>query len=140
MKQNSVLKIQSAVLAGMIFTMAGTLHAQNGTAGQNGASIPEQGVPAAKRSLPEQKGTASGQGSSQQKNGNAAPRQGTPAQTGSSSVSLPANQEPGLSESPTPEQESFLHKIIRIFFGPDSPPGPNRDVDTNISAGGAAGG
>jgi hypothetical protein len=39
----------------------------------------------------------------------------------------------------TPEDETFLCKMIRIFYGPDTPRGPNRDVDENISAGGAGG-
>jgi hypothetical protein len=40
---------------------------------------------------------------------------------------------------PIPENEGLLHKIIRILSGPDWC-GPDPDVDTNISAGGAAGG
>lgn len=39
----------------------------------------------------------------------------------------------------TPEQESLLCKAIRIFYGRDTPRGPNRDVEENISAGGAGG-
>jgi hypothetical protein len=39
----------------------------------------------------------------------------------------------------TPEDETFLCKMIRIFYGPDTPRGPNRDVEENISAGGAGG-
>ena len=37
-----------------------------------------------------------------------------------------------------PANESLRDKFIRIFFGPDWC-GPDPDVDTNISAGGAAG-
>jgi hypothetical protein len=40
---------------------------------------------------------------------------------------------------PIPENEGFLHKVVRILSGPDRC-GPDLDVDTNISAGGAAGG
>jgi hypothetical protein len=40
---------------------------------------------------------------------------------------------------PIPENERLLDKIIRILAGPDRC-GPDPDVDTNISAGGAAGG
>jgi hypothetical protein len=40
---------------------------------------------------------------------------------------------------PIPENERLLDKIIRILAGPDWC-GPDPDVDTNISAGGAAGG
>jgi hypothetical protein len=40
---------------------------------------------------------------------------------------------------PPPENERLLDKVIRILSGPDRC-GPDPDVDTNISAGGAAGG
>ncbi|KIO50411.1 hypothetical protein [Nitrosospira sp. NpAV] len=144
MKQNSILRspaMQSAALAGiMILTMAGVPHAQTGAAGHDGASIPGQGVSTATQPSSRQKDAASDQESSPQKKGSAAPEQHTPDQSGSPASSLPSNQEPGWGESPAPEPESLFRKIIRIFFGPDSPPGPNPDVDTNISAGGAAGG
>lgn len=39
----------------------------------------------------------------------------------------------------SPEQEDFFCKMVRILYGPDTPRGPNRDVDENISAGGAGG-
>lgn len=39
----------------------------------------------------------------------------------------------------TPEQEDLFCKMVRILYGPDTPRGPNRDVDDNISAGGAGG-
>lgn len=39
----------------------------------------------------------------------------------------------------TPEDEDFFCKMVRILYGPDTPRGPNRDVDDNISAGGAGG-
>jgi hypothetical protein len=38
-----------------------------------------------------------------------------------------------------PAFENLLDRFVRIFFGPDWC-GPDPDVDTNISAGGAAGG
>lgn len=37
------------------------------------------------------------------------------------------------------EEEDFLCKLVRIFWGTDRPYGPNRDMDDNISAGGAGG-
>jgi hypothetical protein len=40
----------------------------------------------------------------------------------------------------TPPKESLFKRILRVLYGPNTPPGPNTDVDTNISAGGAAGG
>lgn len=39
----------------------------------------------------------------------------------------------------SPDQEDFLCMVGRILFGSDKPLGPNRDVDENISAGGAGG-
>jgi hypothetical protein len=36
--------------------------------------------------------------------------------------------------------DSPLRRFIKLFYGPDRPPGPDPDVDTNISAGGAGGG
>lgn len=39
----------------------------------------------------------------------------------------------------SPEQEDFLCKMVRILYGPDTPRGPNREMDENISAGGAGG-
>jgi hypothetical protein len=39
----------------------------------------------------------------------------------------------------SPEQEDFLCKMVRILYGPDTPRGPNRNMDENISAGGAGG-
>jgi hypothetical protein len=38
------------------------------------------------------------------------------------------------------EGDSPLRRFIKLFYGPDRPPGPDPDVDTNISAGGAGGG
>ncbi|SEL17226.1 hypothetical protein [Nitrosovibrio tenuis] len=36
-------------------------------------------------------------------------------------------------------QEDFLCKLGRILWGPDTPRGPNRDMDDNVAAGGAGG-
>lgn len=118
--------IQLVVLAGLTIFAMTTIYAQGGgVAGQP---------------PPVQEDAASGQGSSLLKNDGTTPGQGTPNQSVSPSVSLPSDQEAGLGEDPPAEQKSLFHKIIKIFFGRDSPPGPNRDVDTNISAGGAGGG
>jgi hypothetical protein len=40
---------------------------------------------------------------------------------------------------PIPENENFFHKVTRLLFSRDWC-GPDPDVDTNIQAGGAAGG
>lgn len=118
--------IQLVVLAGLTIFAMTTIYAQGGGA--------------AGQPPPVQEDAASGQGSSLLKNDSTTPGQGTPNQSVSPSVSLPSDQEAGLGEDPPPEPKSLFHKIIKIFFGRDSPPGPNRDVDTNISAGGAGGG
>lgn len=70
-------------------------------------------------------------------NGSPSPRQGAPDQVGSSGWS--SAEQSGSCRYMTPDQETFLCKLIRIFYGPDTPPGPNRDIDNNISAGGAGG-
>ena len=57
-----------------------------------------------------------------------------PGQPGWSSA-----QQPESCRYTTPDQETFLCKIIRIFYGPDTTSRPNRDMDHNISAGGAGG-
>lgn len=51
----------------------------------------------------------------------------------------PTQRQWGEDPSLPPEEEGFLDKLIRIFYGPDRPRGPDPDVDTNISAGGAGG-
>lgn len=144
MKHNSILKnsaIRPAVLAGiMMYALASVSHAQTGATGHDIAPIPEQDGPAAGQSSPGQQGATSDRGDSPSKNDNAASGQGTSDQTDDSPVPSPAKQESGLDGHAPPQQESFLRKIVRILFGRDSSSGPNRDVDTNISAGGAGGG
>jgi hypothetical protein len=63
-----------------------------------------------------------------------------PAQPGSLSGNAYADQKSTRCQEVAPVQESFLKKLLKILYGPDTPPGPNPDVDTNISAGGAGGG
>lgn len=118
--------IQLVVLAGLTIFAMTTIYAQGGGA----AGHPPSG----------QEDAVSGQEGSLLKKDSTTPGQGTPDQSGSPSVSLPSDQEAGLGEHPPPEPKNLFQKIITIFFGRDSPPGPNRDVDTNISAGGAGGG
>ncbi|HEX8873037.1 MAG TPA: hypothetical protein VF780_00300 [Nitrosospira sp.] len=78
-----------------------------------------------------------------------------PARSGPAAETAPAQTLPGQAETasgqssaplgrrwcgpPIPPHEDFLDKIVRILFMPDWC-GPDADVDTNISAGGAAGG
>lgn len=62
-----------------------------------------------------------------------------PAQTASVEPSATSERDPSSCAYSTPEDETFLCKMIRIFYGPDTPRGPNRDVEENLSAGGAGG-
>ena len=87
---------------------------------------------------PGEKATTPGQ--TQPQDANPASEQATPEQATPSAGWTYAGQ--GYRRScapPIPENEGLLHKIIRILSGPDWC-GPDPDVDTNISAGGAAGG
>ena len=127
MKPASVLKnpaMRSAVFASfMIFGMVNVSDAQTGsTAEQSSTGWGD---------------TAPGQGDSLPRNGNPSPKQGTPDQVGTSGWS--SAEQSGSCRYTTPDQETFLCKLIRIFYGPDTPPGPNRDIDNNISVGGAGG-
>ena len=84
------------------------------------------------------------QGSNQGDNQASAPPKAPeppPAQVTSFVPSATATPEgdPGSCSYSTPQDETFLCKMIRIFYGPDTPRGPNRDVEENVSAGGAGG-
>jgi hypothetical protein len=85
---------------------------------------------------PDQKTVAPGQSQSSEAtpaSGQAASNQATPS-AGWTYAGQGYRQCP-----PPPENERLLDKVIRILSGPDRC-GPDPDVDTNISAGGAAGG
>ncbi|MEO6824140.1 MAG: hypothetical protein ABI167_05330 [Nitrosospira sp.] len=124
MKQTTILKASAArsmVFASlMICSMVNMSHGQTGsTEGQHSSGWGD--TPPSQRDSP--------------------PRNSSPAnQTSSpSSGPAPAAQGSGSCKYSTPEQESFLCALIRIFYGADTPRGPNRDVDENIGIGGAAG-
>lgn len=129
MKPTSILKnpaARSVVFASfMIFSIVNVSHAQTGSAEQHSSGWGD---------------TPPSQGNSLRENSGPAPAgQGKPTQPGSPPGWSSAGQGSGSCRHATPDQESFLCKAIRIFYGPDTPPGPNRDVDDNISAGGAGG-
>ena len=87
---------------------------------------------------PGEKATTPGQTQPQEANpasGEATPEQATP----SAGWTYAGQGYRRSCAPPIPENEGLLHKIIRILSGPDWC-GPDPDVDTNISAGGAAGG
>ncbi|MDN5752109.1 MAG: hypothetical protein L0H15_02355 [Nitrosospira sp.] len=128
-----------AVLVGiLIFTAAGISHAQGGSEEQASASMPEtRGFKAAQSGRED---SAEDRGKTPQKKDVDAAGHGRHDGPDASSNEKCAEQEANACEQPAPEQESFLRRIIKLFYGRDRPPGPNPDVDTNISAGGAGGG
>lgn len=88
---------------------------------------------------PGQKAVTTGQEVSPSENRGSASGQAAADQPGSSTGWATAGQTRRSCAPPIPENEGLLHKIVRILSGPDWC-GPDPDVDTNISAGGAAGG
>lgn len=117
---------RSAILASIILGVASLSYAQTTSAAeQEGASPAKQGW-----------GDTKGQSPSPQK-GNS-PDQAAPPSGWSSAGQIPRSGSESCRFS-TPEEETFLCKFIRIFYGPDTPRGPNPDVEDNISAGGAGG-
>ena len=129
MKQTSILKASAArslVFASlMICSMANVSYGQTGSAGGQHSSGWGD-TPASQRDSPP-------------RNSGPAPAQGSSNQTGSPPGTASVGQGSGSCKYSTPEQESFLCALIRIFYGADTPRGPNRDVDENIGVGGAAG-
>lgn len=85
----------------------------------------------------EEKGKVTCQDVSPPGSGNSTPVENAPDQANAASKTC---EEQAATSWATPPKESLLNKILRVLYGPNTPPGPNTDVDTNISAGGAAGG
>lgn len=85
------------------------------------------------------KAVTSGQELPKSENSGPAAGQPSPDQAAASASGPYPGQARRWCAPPIPENEGLLHKIIRILSGPDWC-GPDPDVDTNISAGGAAGG
>ncbi|SCX37852.1 hypothetical protein [Nitrosospira sp. Nsp1] len=92
------------------------------------------GEPSAPR---EENGKVTCQDVSPPGSGNSTPAENAPDQVSATSKTC---KEQAATSWATPPKESLLKKILRVLYGPNTPPGPNTDVDTNISAGGAAGG
>lgn len=129
MKQLPILKASTArfmVFASlMICSMVNTSYAQTGSAeGQHSSGWGD---------------TPPSQGDSGQRNSSPAPAQDPSKQAGSPSGTSPAAQGPGSCKYSTPDQETFLCALIRIFYGAETPSRRNRDADDNTSTGGAAG-
>ncbi len=85
----------------------------------------------------EEKGKVTCQDVSPPGSGNSTPMEKAPDQASATSETC---EEQAATSWTTPPKESLFRKILRVLYGPNTPPGPNTDVDTNISAGGAAGG
>jgi hypothetical protein len=64
----------------------------------------------------------------------------TPDTTASSSSGWSSPRDgSGTCKHSSAEEEDFVCKLVRIFWGTDRPYGPNRDMDDNVAAGGAGG-
>jgi hypothetical protein len=111
----------------LVFSGAGISHAQS-SSGQHSAPWGD----AAKNQGANQGGN---QASTPPKAENPPP----PVETASFEARPTPEGDSGSCAYSTPEDETFLCKMIRIFYGPDTPRGPSRDVEENISAGGAGG-
>lgn len=129
-----------AVLAGvMIFGLMSVSHAQTGKTAQSGP-MSAQGALIVAQLSPRWGDAATGQKDYPPESTGAASAPATLNQANSSSSWSSVEQAPGSGSCryATPEQESFFCKMRRVFYGRDSG-GPNRDMDSNISAGGAGG-
>ncbi|HEX8873038.1 MAG TPA: hypothetical protein VF780_00305 [Nitrosospira sp.] len=69
----------------------------------------------------------------------AAPGPAVPRQAGSSGWSTQKQEYSSGCGHSSADEEDFLCKLGRILWGPDTPQGPNRDMDENVTAGGAGG-
>jgi hypothetical protein len=140
MKHSYILKnpaTRSVIFAAiLILGIVGVSHAQTSMNAQGGAQLLAQAGSSDGQPASGWKGPVTGQATT-------APAQAAPAQADPSAGWSSVGQTFGSSGScrhATPEQESFLCKVVRILYRSESPRrGPNRDMDENISAGGAGG-
>lgn len=132
------LVIRSAVLVTVVFfSVVGASQARAGTAGNDNMPTSSQNKVADSKQSSGWGDTAAHPGNSQSQR--ESPASGKIASGENPSAGWqPAGQGSGSCRHSHPDQEEFLCKLIRIFYGPDSA-GPNRDMDNNISAGGAGG-
>jgi hypothetical protein len=133
--------VRFAALAGiMIFGLMSVSHAQTDKAAGPSGPMSVQGTLIVAQLSQRWGDAATGQKDLPPESASAASTPGTPNQANSSSSWSSVEQAPGSGSCryATPEQESFFCKMRRIFYGRDSW-GPNQDMDSNISAGGAGG-
>lgn len=134
---------QSLIIAGtLILGTVGISHAQTAPtdmAAQSGAHLLAQAGSSTEQPASGWKDPATGQTATPENNA-AAPAQAASSPTDSASGWSAAGQQTSDScQHATPEQESFLCKVVRILYRAESPRGPNRDMDENVSVGGAGG-
>src|SRR5690242_17155214 len=121
----------SALLAGVIAgAAAGIAHAETGSA----------------PSGPGEKQTQEGWSKEEGKSGGWLSRifgSSDPAPAADKAGSTPGWSSPrdsyGSCKHSSDGEEDLMCKLVRIFWGPDRPNGPNRDMDDNIASGGAGG-
>lgn len=148
MKHSYILKnpaTRSVIFAAiLILGIVGVSHAQTSMAAQGGAQLLAQAGSSDGQPASGWKDPVTGQATTIKDKTTApaqpAPAQAAPSETDPSSGWSSAGQTSGSCQHATPEQESFLCKVVRILYRAESPRrGPNRDMDENISAGGAGG-
>lgn len=151
MKHSFILKNPAArsliIAVILILGTVGISHAQTtqtDMAAQGGAHLLAQAGSSAGQPASGWKDPVTGQATTPEGN-TAAPAQAAPAQAASSQTdsssgwSAAGQQTSDSCQHATPEQESFLCKVVRILYRAESPRGPNRDMDENVSVGGAGG-
>ena len=131
------------IFGAMVLGMVNVSTAQTGEEDHDSGTMSRQSVPAAEQSSPPQgNGTANQRNLPTEQVGPAA-APGAPGHAASPPVHAgwqAGNHLAGVCQPYRGGEESVLRRVLRWFCGPSSPQGPNRDVDTSISAGGAGGG
>ena len=124
----------------MALCMVNVSNAQRGEADHGSDTTSRQNAPAAEQfSFPQGNGTAD-QRSLHPEQGGPAAGPGVPGHASPPADTSTSQKAAGMCQPYTGGEESLLRRVIRWFCGPGSPQGPDRDADTNISAGGAGGG
>ena len=142
MKHTVILKnsTRSLIFAGtLIFGATGVSHAQPGMGVQGGVHLLAQAGSGVEQPASGWKDPVTGQAAAPGNNTAVPAQAAAPSQTDPSSGWSSGGQTSGSCQHATPEQESFLCKVVRILYRAETPRGPNRDMDENVSAGGAGG-
>ena len=129
------------IFAAMAFCMVNVSNAQTGEEDHGSGTTSRQSVPAAEQPSSLQENDTADQRTLPPEQGGPAAGPGATGHAASPPVHASISQKSsGVCQPHTGEEESLWRRVIRWFCGPGSPHGPDRDVDTNISAGGAGGG